>query len=217
MVGRQTPLLALFVPLILVGMVDGTRGIRQAWPAAVVGGLAFAVGQFVCSNYVSVELTDIVASLLSAGAIVALLQVWSPREPLRGEPRPAARSPRSPAPRSPTPPTRPRCGARRATATTRRAEVFRAFAPVPAHHRRVRARPVRADQGLPRRAARTRSTGPGSTSSTPRARRRRRVTFKFNWANAAGTLLLVAGLLTMIVLRVSPGRALRVFGARCTS
>src|SRR3954468_18224376 len=56
MVGRQTPLLALFVPLILVGMVDGMRGVRQAWPAAVVGGLTFAIGQFVCSNYISVEL-----------------------------------------------------------------------------------------------------------------------------------------------------------------
>src|SRR5215203_6710614 len=94
MVGRQTPLLALVVPLILLGMVDGARGNRSAWPAAVVGGLAFAVGQFVCSNYISVELTDIVASLLSAGAIVALLQVWQPSEPLRGEvraggPRPA--------------------------------------------------------------------------------------------------------------------------------
>src|SRR5215203_2290002 len=85
MVGRQTPLLALVVPLILVGMVDGTRGIRQAWPAAVIGGLAFAIGQFVCSNYISVELTDIVASLLSAGAIVALLQVWQPSDPLTGE------------------------------------------------------------------------------------------------------------------------------------
>src|SRR3712207_4868367 len=36
-------------------------------------------------------------------------------------------------------------------------------------------------------------------------------TFKFNWANAAGTLLLVSGLLTMLVLRISPGRALKVF------
>ena len=46
MVGRQTPLLALFVPLILVGMVDGWRGVRAVWPAAIVGGLTFAVGQF---------------------------------------------------------------------------------------------------------------------------------------------------------------------------
>ena len=37
MVGRQTPFLALVVPLILIGMVDGRRGIKAAWPAAVVG------------------------------------------------------------------------------------------------------------------------------------------------------------------------------------
>ena len=42
MVGRQTPFLALIVPLILIGMVDGRRGIRQTWPIAVVGGLTFA-------------------------------------------------------------------------------------------------------------------------------------------------------------------------------
>src|SRR5919206_5185188 len=85
MVGRQTPELALVVPLILVGMVDGARGIRQAWPAAVVGGFAFAIGQFVCSNYISVELTDIVASLFSAGMIVLLMRVWQPSEHVSGE------------------------------------------------------------------------------------------------------------------------------------
>ena len=46
MVGRQTPFLALIVPLILVFMVDGRRGVRQVWPVAVLGGVAFAVGQF---------------------------------------------------------------------------------------------------------------------------------------------------------------------------
>ena len=85
MVGRQTPVLALVVPLILMGMVDGARGIRQAWPAAVVGGVVFAVAQFACSNYVSVELTDIVASLLATGSIVLLLRVWQPSEPLEGD------------------------------------------------------------------------------------------------------------------------------------
>src|SRR5436189_5116577 len=47
MVGRQTPFLAAIVPLILIGIVDGKRGLRQAWPAAIVGGAAFAVMQFV--------------------------------------------------------------------------------------------------------------------------------------------------------------------------
>ena len=90
MVGRQTPLLALIVPLILIGMVDGARGIRQAWPVAVVGGVVFALAQFVCSNYISVELTDIVASLLATGALVRSCGCGSP--PSRWWARPAGRS-----------------------------------------------------------------------------------------------------------------------------
>jgi len=85
MVGRQTPFLALIVPLILVGVVDGARGVRQTWPAAMVAGISFAIAQFVCSNYISVELTDLVAALISTGALVAFLRVWSPTEPLLAE------------------------------------------------------------------------------------------------------------------------------------
>src|SRR5690349_15906576 len=81
MVGRQPPFIALLLPLLLCFIVDGRRGIRQAWPAALVGGLAFAVTQFAVSNYVSVPLTDIIASLVSAGALVALLRVWQPARP----------------------------------------------------------------------------------------------------------------------------------------
>src|SRR5205814_2992187 len=47
MVGRQTPILAVFVPLVLVAIVDGRRGVRQAWPAALVGGVAFGIAQYV--------------------------------------------------------------------------------------------------------------------------------------------------------------------------
>ena len=37
-----------------------------------------------CSNYISVELTDIVASLLSVGAMVAFLRVWQPGDAAGG-------------------------------------------------------------------------------------------------------------------------------------
>ena len=86
MVGRQTPFLALIVPLILVGVVDGARGVRQTWPAALVAGVTFAIAQFVCANYISVELTDIIAALASTVALVGFLRVWKPAEPLLGEP-----------------------------------------------------------------------------------------------------------------------------------
>jgi lactate permease len=37
-------------------------------------------------------------------------------------------------------------------------------------------------------------------------------TFKFNWANAAGTLLLLSGVITMLVLRIKPKAALSALG-----
>src|SRR6187200_466090 len=85
MVGRQTPILAMVVPLILVFIVDGRRGVRQTWIPALLAGTVFAVAQFVTSNYISVQLTDIVASLLSAGSLVLLVRVWQPSEVLTAE------------------------------------------------------------------------------------------------------------------------------------
>ena len=53
MVGRQTPLLALFVPLILVGMVDGWRGVQAVWPAALVGGVTLRRSASSCARTTS--------------------------------------------------------------------------------------------------------------------------------------------------------------------
>jgi lactate permease len=86
MVGRQTPFLALLVPLLLTFLVDGRRGVREAWLPAIVCGVVFAIGQFVTSNFLSVPLTDIVAALLSALAVFALARlrpgaIWAARQP----------------------------------------------------------------------------------------------------------------------------------------
>ena len=78
-VGRQAPLLAVFVPILLLLIADGRRGVREVWPAALVTGLSFAIAQFVTSNYISVELTDIVASLVGLAATVVFLRFWQPK------------------------------------------------------------------------------------------------------------------------------------------
>ncbi|ADU47347.1 L-lactate permease [Intrasporangium calvum] len=78
-VGHQTPVIALFVPLLLVLMADGRRGVRQVWPVAVVVGLAFAVFQWFSATYLSVELTDIIASLGALAAAVVFLRFWQPQ------------------------------------------------------------------------------------------------------------------------------------------
>ncbi|MFC9849188.1 L-lactate permease [Streptomyces sp. NPDC060223] len=83
-VGRQTPLLALVVPLLLVFLVDGRRGLRETWVPALVCGTAFAVAQFAASNYVSAQLADIGAALAGAGALVAVPGARRPAaEPVR--------------------------------------------------------------------------------------------------------------------------------------
>ncbi len=78
MVGRQTPFLAVIVPLLLVFIVDGKRGVRQTWPVAIVAGLVFGATQFLASNFFVVELTDVVAALTTVLAILVMLRFWKP-------------------------------------------------------------------------------------------------------------------------------------------
>jgi lactate permease len=215
MVGRQTPLLAVIVPLILVGMVDGRRGIRQTWPAAVVCGLAFAVAQFVTSNYISIQLTDVVASLVSAGAVVALLRVWSPSEPLLGEPAGPAPAIAGAATHTPTferevrrRDTVPRSDETRDS----RADIIKAYVPYVI----IIAVFALAQVGVILdflNGATKEFSWPGLHILNGDGEAPSSVTFKFNYLAAAGSLMLFCGVLTMAVLRVSPARAVRAYGA----
>ena len=78
-VGHQAPILAIFVPTILLLILDGKRGVKEVWPAALVIGASFAVAQFLCATYFSYELTDIVASLAGLAAAVIFLRFWTPK------------------------------------------------------------------------------------------------------------------------------------------
>ncbi len=78
MVGRQTLVLAVFVPFILVIIADGKRGLREVWPLALVAGLAFAATQCLASMVLPLELVDISAALVSIACSVGFLKVWSP-------------------------------------------------------------------------------------------------------------------------------------------
>ena len=217
MVGRQTPFLALVVPLILVGMVDGARGIRQCWPAAMVGGVAFAIGQYACSNFISVELTDIVASLFSTACIVGLLRFWQPGEPLLAEDvAPAGRFQRPAAAGASVhdPVMEQQIARRDRTEKDSMAEIARAYAPyaiiiavfsiaqIPAVKNKLAESPWT-----------TTFEWPGLDVRSPDGEPVSSLTFNFNWLPAAGTLMLISGMITMAVLSLSPARAVRVLGA----
>ncbi|HEY0450485.1 L-lactate permease [Actinophytocola sp.] len=227
MVGRQTPLLALFVPLALVFIVDGKRGVRQMWPPAVLCGVVFAIFQFLSSNYWSVPLADIVAALASALAVLIFTRVWHAKETYTEteaaaadpDDTPAGSRPTADADRDAAVQTRVRADTEQRDS---RADVFRAYAPylliIVVF---VLATRVPAITGVP--PTKPGATGTGLESVTHiinwpglhvfnAAGKTVATTFKLNYLSAAGTLLLLSGLLTMLLLRVRPGRALRVYG-----
>jgi len=248
-VGRQTPILGLFVPMALVFIIDRGRGVRATLPATLTCGIAFALAQFVTSNFISTQLTDIVASLVSALAVVLLLRVWQPKEHYveADEDEAVAVSTRGSATRAMAAEGRDR-GDRTATAETTRtdgtagttarggdgdgsgssdleemvrhdreahdsgADIFKAYAPyliiiivfvlaqLPGIKDALDA-PTKVFTWFGMDGLQTAS---GKASTIPQ--------FKLNWLAAAGTLMLIAGLVTIPVIGATPAQAVRAFG-----
>ncbi len=77
-VGRLCAPLSLFVPAYLICIMVGWRGMLEVWPAVVVVGGVFASVQFLMSNFVGPQLTDIMSSLCALGGLLVLLRFWRP-------------------------------------------------------------------------------------------------------------------------------------------
>jgi lactate permease len=80
MVGRQLPIFSLVIPAYLVVLYAGWKRMVEVWPAVLVAGGTFAIGQFTVSNFVGPELTDALSALFSLTAVAWLLRVWQPAE-----------------------------------------------------------------------------------------------------------------------------------------
>ncbi|MBD9517945.1 lactate permease LctP family transporter [Pseudomonas sp. PDM22] len=78
MTGRQLPFLSILVPFWLVFMMDGLKGVKETWPAALVAGGSFAITQYFTSNFIGPELPDITSALVSLISLTLFLKVWQP-------------------------------------------------------------------------------------------------------------------------------------------
>jgi len=79
MVGRQLPFFSVLVPFWLVWAMAGWKGMKEVWPACLVAGLSFAIPQYYISNHFGPSLVDIGAALVSIGCTYLLLRVWQPK------------------------------------------------------------------------------------------------------------------------------------------
>jgi lactate permease len=197
MVGRQTPILAVFVPLVLVFIVDGRRGVRETWVPALTCGVVFGLVQYATSNFISVQLADIGAALVSAAAVILVLRT-----------RPAGAA--TPAPVAGAATDEPHPTVREPEPVDSRAAIWTAYAPYliiivifvvaqwhPILNQLDKTTRLYHWPGLHIQNA------AGKASTLP--------VFKFNWLTAAGSLMFIAGVVSAAVLRLSPVRAARAY------
>jgi lactate permease len=223
MVGRQTPILALLVPLALVAIVDGRRGMRATWPAALVCGFVFAVAQYATSNFLSVPLADVVASLLSAAAVVALVRVWQPANSYTELAEPAevttqAGGQRSSGAAGPLrtadepPRQEPGHAIRDRDVEDSRADVVKAYAPYGIIIGVFVICQIPAVKNLLEKATFA-GNWPGLNVIDADGDPSTLTKFTLNLLTTPGTQMLLAGVLTMVALRLSAPRAVRAYGA----
>jgi lactate permease len=185
MLGRQSAIVAVVVPFVILLVLDGRRGLRELWPVGLAAGLGFAIGQVVTSNLGVYQLADLAGASLATLAAAVLLWRWSPGEPATlDEPGP---TPHSPATR------------------------LRAFTPYLVLVVLLASVSI---GGPVARSATGLGVGfrwPGV--SVPRGAPPGLDVFRFDWLNATGTVLLVTGLVSLPVLRLPVRAALREYGA----
>jgi lactate permease len=214
MVGRQTPLLALIIPAMLVTVMSGFRRMLEVWPVIVVSGVAFAGTQFVVSNVLGPELADLLAALITVIAVIGLLSFWRPSGEWHFENEPSAEERES----YETPPL------------GRTLYAWSPFIIIVALFLLVQVPPIKAAVGGVQTAINFPNATVDPTTGNPvvpwpgldgQVEQRPPVvpeaapysaTFSTNWLSAAGTIILIADLIALAVLRVGPGRALRIYG-----
>ncbi|QDG65504.1 L-lactate permease [Pseudarthrobacter sp. NIBRBAC000502772] len=236
MAGRQTPFIALIVPLLLVFIVDGRRGVKQTWPIALVAGVTFGAAQFVTSNYFAVELTDVVAAVVTVAAVLLMLKVWQPKETVgMGGAVQAAPEAAEAAPVS----ARANVGAR---AEARTGSALRTGSAVPADSSVPTDSAVPTDNSRPEprqiwmaiapyliiiavfsvaqipfvkawlsQVGSVTFAWPGLDITDSAGKPIAATKFKLDHLKATGTLLLFSGLLTMLLYKITASRGLRVY------
>ncbi len=206
MAGRQLPFMTIIVLFWLMAIMDGWRGIKETWPAVLVGGGSFALGQFLTANYIGPELPDITSAILALVVLTAFLRFWQPKRIFRFAPEPGAAAEAGVKPTASVPTTLTAGMVLKAWSpfiiltamvTVWSIKPFKAlFAqgsalagtvlnlPVPLLHNVV--------QKVP----------PVVAASSPYG-----AVYSFNWLSATGTAILIAAVLSILFLRLKPSVA----------
>ena len=79
-VGRICAPISFIIPAYIIMATGGFVSLSGIWMPALTCGAVFAGVQFLVSNYVGPQLTDILAALSSLAALIIYLRFWHPKE-----------------------------------------------------------------------------------------------------------------------------------------
>ncbi len=212
MAGRQLPFMTVIVLFWLMAIMDGWRGVKETWPAVLVGGGSFAIVQFLTANYIGPELPDITSAIVSLIALTLFLKVWQPKRIFRftleaGE-QAATAVPAAPAPSG---------------APLTALAVIKAWSPFIILTAMVTVWSIKPFKALFAAGGPLASTVINipvpflhnlveKTPPVVAAATSYGAIYTFNWLLATGTAILIAALITIAFTRLSPSKAVATLG-----
>ena len=218
MAGRQLPFMTILVLFWIMAIMDGWRGVKETWPAVLVGGGSFAVVQFLTANYIGPELPDITSAIVSLIALTAFLKVWQPKRIFRFDTAESATS-QTTGTKAPAA-AKPQAGA---TAPLTAGAIVKAWSPFIILTAMVTLWSLKPFKALFAAGGPLASTiisipvpmldklvakmPPVVAQATPYG-----AVYTFNWLAATGTAILIAAVLTIAFARFSPAKALATLG-----
>ncbi|MFN3732967.1 L-lactate permease [Comamonas testosteroni] len=206
MAGRQLPFMTIIVLFWLMAIMDGWRGVKETWPAVLVGGGSFALGQFLTANYIGPELPDITSAIFALVTLTTFLKFWQPKRIFRFDTEPGAAKIQTAAPVKLTTGMVLKAWSPfiilTAMVTIWSLKPFKAlFASGGALSGTVFSIPVPMLHNLVQKMA------PVVATPTPYG-----AVYSFNWLSATGTAILIAAVLSILLLRLKPAVAVRTLG-----
>ena len=218
MAGRQLPFMTILVLFWIMAIMDGWRGVKETWPAVLVGGGSFAVVQFLTANYIGPELPDITSAIVSLIALTGFLKVWQPKRIFRFDTAESATS-QTTGTKAPAA-AKPQAGA---TAPLTAGAILKAWSPFIILTAMVTLWSLKPFKALFAAGGPLASTiisipvpmldklvakmPPVVAQATPYG-----AVYTFNWLAATGTAILIAAVLTIAFARFSPAKALATLG-----
>ncbi|MGH9634451.1 MAG: L-lactate permease [Candidatus Angelobacter sp.] len=78
-IGDMVAILAILPPFVLIYLVSGREGLKEAWPLAIVGSLSYIAGQWPAAHYLGPYLPDLSGALVCFWVLFLFVKVWKPK------------------------------------------------------------------------------------------------------------------------------------------